>query len=109
MSLTEHYPAVYNGRHDAERAALEITPVAEDAARSPLLAVKGSGGGNGGSSSSSNGASQTSTVSASGGVIQRSSTAQDLLKSSIAVGVWYTSNIGDALQLCRAQHLPLHC
>lgn len=93
-----------DGRHDAERAALEMTPAAEDGARSPLLTVKGSGGGNGGSSGS-NGASQASATLASGGATQRSSTAQDLLKSSIAVGVWYTSNIGCVLPLYRAQHL----
>ena len=63
-------------------------PEAEDSARSPLLPTKGGNGSN------NNSASQVSAVAANGGSVQRSSTAQDLLKSSLAVAVWYTSNIG---------------
>lgn len=73
-----------------------ITP--EDGERAPLLAGKGG--------SSVGGAVQVSATSASGGATARSSTAQDLLKSSIAVGIWYTSNIGCVLLRCAAHHLP---
>ena len=83
--------------------------------RTPLLPAKSAGSGGKIVPGSTGGSSviQVNANAASAALTQRLSTARDLLKSAVAVGVWYTSNIGSALlpRCAPARHAsaPHHC